>query len=641
MNKKYAQRPHFYEGQYLGADDFNDLHSYLNDKQRRHALGMHTWGVVAGLELTEKVVDDDTLIYLQPGYAVDGYGRSISVLTPCQISPELLCAETCGLAKVWLRLKEVGRIDNRPGFNTCCERDCFERIDEMFEIAVGAKAYLDERHSGIDVAGNHLEEPREVLSIGSENAPLVCDASVSYQQFPGTDEQPYWYIPIGMVRWDGSKLQARTPSHLIMSRAFRRQAGLVGESLFASNGLLRLRARTSPNESGQSADTVCNAQAIEAGDVRVSDDGGSFAFNELVWIEGDLRITGDARLFGTRLEFRKTDGTDVIDNDATPLYIRRGASNLTDLEVTLGRDGADQTARLVVGTEVEDGSATDIEGKFFVTAAGKVGIGTGKPSTSLHIAEGSDVTLEEDAGFLLLGKTSGRNIVMDDNKIQARKESAISILHLQADGGDVQFNTHEKTGKLVAVTDEGRIGIGTNMPATPLQITNGEDATVGNNSSGYLLLGETNEENIVLDNNEIQARDSGNASTLYLQKGGGDLRFGMDGKFHVVGSRQAGMHIIAGRISEDGTKDSGTGFTSFRTSAATNTQAAQYRINFDHDFTNPPIVVVSASDDSDWEDNIANTFNVGIDHFMVGITDGGTSSNSGENSEFNFIAIGI
>ena len=128
MSQKYAERPHFYEGQYLGADDFNKLQQYLNDKQRRHALGMHSWGIVAGLELTEQEIGSDTVVHLQPGYAVDGYGRSVSIKEPYQIPPDLFGAESNGLVKVWLRIKEVSQAQNRVSYDACCDEDCFESI---------------------------------------------------------------------------------------------------------------------------------------------------------------------------------------------------------------------------------------------------------------------------------------------------------------------------------------------------------------------------------------------------------------------------------------------------------------------------------------------------------------------------------
>ncbi|MFW2438535.1 MAG: hypothetical protein ACN4GR_04105 [Arenicellales bacterium] len=715
MSQKYAERPHFYEGQYLGADDFNKLQQYLNDKQRRHALGMHSWGIVAGLELTEQVIGSDTVVYLQPGYAVDGYGRSVSVKEPYQMPPDLFGAESNGLVKVWLRIKEESQAQNRVSYDACCDEDCFESVVETFVVEAGDKGWLDSRHSGVNVAGNHIEDPREVIDESGDVVSAVCDASISYQEFPVSDDLPYWYIPIGMLMWTGSKFQGRSVDQLISSRAFRRAAGLIGENLFASDGLLRLRARTSEIKEGQTADEVCDDLAIHANDV--TKDGDDFGINELVWIEGDLRITGDARLFGSRLEFRQDDG-----GDSPPLYARRGDPNESDLEITLGKDDATPVekgaTRFVIGTETEVDSKIEIEGKFFVTAEGKVGIGTGEPqdwdknanslvinddgkvgltiagseygsiffatgsedaklrrgrvgydhgedslvlgagnknylwlsdegrlgirtknpSAPLHIIDGTDVTLGDNTGYLLLGETSKKNIVMDNNEIQARKAGAVSTLHLQAEGGSVQFSTHQQIKNQVIITNDGRIGIGTEKPEIPLHIKNGTDADK-TGSSGYLLMGELSARNMVLDDNEIQARNNGNASTLYLQREGGDLKFGTNGKFYAVGSRQGGIHILAGRISAAGSVASGSGFQSNPPTTSNNRR--HYHVTFSTAFSSAPAVIVSASDPSVWEDNIANAYKITNEGFFVSITDDtDNSDNNPESSEFNFIAIG-
>ena len=53
MTEAAAQRPVFFEGQYLGADDLTALMEYLREQDARHTLGLHTWGVAIGLQLGE------------------------------------------------------------------------------------------------------------------------------------------------------------------------------------------------------------------------------------------------------------------------------------------------------------------------------------------------------------------------------------------------------------------------------------------------------------------------------------------------------------------------------------------------------------------------------------------------------------
>ena len=717
MAQKYAERPHFYEGQYLGADEFNNLQDYLRDKQRRHLLGAHSWGVVAGLELREQASGSDTVVYLQPGHAVDGYGRAVTLTSPYQVSPELFGGLGNGLVKVWLHIREVNEAQHRTSFDACCGEDCFEAVAESFELEVGDKDWLDDRHSGVDIAGSHVVDPREIVDDDGLVAEVACDASNPFQEFPQAADKPNWLIPLGLLMWDGSRFVARSAAQRVTSRAFRRPAGLIGENLFAADGLLRLRGRRDDKAAEATVDEVCNALAIRDRDVTVAASGDDFDFNELVWIEGDLRITGDARLFGTRLEFRDDQGA-----AEPPLYLRRGATHGADLEVTLGEESASaverDATRLVVGTESDSGSGPDMTGKFFVTANGKVGVGTGQPqdwddsadalvidgdaavgltiagsetgslcfatgtdasracrgrvsyshgddslvfgagnadhvwlsaegrlgigtsgpSVPLHVASGQDVTLGNSSGFFLLGDTGGLNIVMDNNEIQARNAGGVSTLHLQAEGGNVQFNTHQAANRVV-VTDQGRVGIGTNAPLIPLQITNGRDSDLSN-GSGYLLMGETGGENMVLDNNEIQVRNNGSASPLYLQKEGGELRIGLNGRYHAVGSRQANLNILGGRVSAAGNIQSGSGFSCNPPLVIDN--RTHYVISFTDPYTVAPAVIVSASDPNGWEDNLANAYQIGTGGFTVVITDNtANADNNPESSEFNFIVIGI
>jgi hypothetical protein len=68
---------------------------------------------------------------------------------------------------------------------------------------------------------------------------------------------------------------------------------------------------------------------------------------------------------------------------------------------------------------------------------GKVGIGTPTPSVKLHITGGTDATLTNGSGYIVLGNETGQNIVLDNNEIMARNDGAASTLFLQRDGGPV------------------------------------------------------------------------------------------------------------------------------------------------------------------------------------------------------------
>ncbi|MBC7937717.1 MAG: tail fiber domain-containing protein [Rhizobacter sp.] len=76
------------------------------------------------------------------------------------------------------------------------------------------------------------------------------------------------------------------------------------------------------------------------------------------------------------------------------------------------------------------------------------------------------------------------------------------------------------------VLKNGNVGIGTQLPpVTKLQVVEGTDADL-TNTSGYMVLGDANSTNLVMDNNEIMARNNGTNTTLFLQNGGGALETG-------------------------------------------------------------------------------------------------------------------
>ncbi|RZA01012.1 MAG: hypothetical protein EOP47_12210 [Sphingobacteriaceae bacterium] len=65
---------------------------------------------------------------------------------------------------------------------------------------------------------------------------------------------------------------------------------------------------------------------------------------------------------------------------------------------------------------------------------GNTGIGTNAPSTKLHVSGGSDVTLSNTSGFMVIGEVTGLNIAMDNNEIIARNNGANATLTLQNNG---------------------------------------------------------------------------------------------------------------------------------------------------------------------------------------------------------------
>jgi hypothetical protein len=68
------------------------------------------------------------------------------------------------------------------------------------------------------------------------------------------------------------------------------------------------------------------------------------------------------------------------------------------------------------------------------------------------------------------------------------------------------------------------VGIKIEQPAVPLQVAGGTDASLS--GGGNIVVGQIGAANIVMDNNEIMARNNGAASTLILNAPGGGVAIG-------------------------------------------------------------------------------------------------------------------
>jgi hypothetical protein len=133
-------------------------------------------------------------------------------------------------------------------------------------------------------------------------------------------------------------------------------------------------------------------------------------------------------------------------------------------------------------------------------------------------------------GLLALGGGEAANRIY--NKISPGEES----IYLAADKGGnsiaFDFITNLQSSwddRIYAMTilGNGKIGMGTEAPKARLHIFGGNDVTLSSENNA-LTIGDTAAENIAFDNNEIEARNNGAASPLYLQLDGGSVSIGHD-----------------------------------------------------------------------------------------------------------------
>jgi hypothetical protein len=391
MSDTVPPRPTFTDGQYIGAADLNAAVAYARDETQRLALSGQAWGIATGLALVE--VTDTTgsvQMFIEPGIAWDGYGRPVVVLTPAPVTPDLFTGLGAGLQPVWLRYMVTATQAVTPGFLTCGTGDPATRVQESYLVVAGAQTATS---AGVVINGVTVPDPRDMLTAVDQNAAVVLDSSVPQQSFP--DDTAIWLIPVGMAYYNGdaaASFAIRTPGQLLSSRLARRYIGAIAESVLAADGVLRLRDRQTDNPSGATDANLDSDAAIKTGDLGIDPNNATrLVGNELVWVEGNLRVTGHARLFGTQLELRDPNGTTGGGALDVPQFLRRAVNppnnplHGQDLQVCFDRPG-DTTGinRLTFGvapaaspnppsSATLDGLLTEL---MVVRADGRVAIGT-------------------------------------------------------------------------------------------------------------------------------------------------------------------------------------------------------------------------------------------------------------------------
>lgn len=145
-----------------------------------------------------------------------------------------------------------------------------------------------------------------------------------------------------------------------------------------------------------------------------------------------------------------------------------------------------------------------------ITQAGNVGIGIDAPQAPLHVV-GTTLVNETGNGYMQIGNPNAAHLRFDNNEILARNGDNPSILYLQYWSGNLSL----------CFNDEGRVGVGTLVPAAKLHVVDGTDVNLA--GGGQLVLGELSAGNMAFDGNEIQARMNGQPNTMYMQYDGGDL----------------------------------------------------------------------------------------------------------------------
>lgn len=493
------QRPTFYEGQYLGADDLEAGIAYERFQLARHELGAHVWGIGIGLDLRErKLPGGDIEASIVPGIAWDGYGRVIVVAAPAKIPVDKFAnfqSDTPPeglLVKVWLRYDEGATRSPAPGFEACVAGSQTARAIETYAIEVGEPP--QGAHGPVTVAGFSIDA-RNARSQFLAGAPRLHDESVPYQVFPESGSKPQWWIPVGYVRWlrqagqpgmliprDDSGSTGQPPDSDVI-RAFRQYVGVVAEQVLAADGALRLRHR---------ANDPAKAHFQPP---RITSDPKKPPENDLVWVEGSMRVFGDVRAAGGIVELRNEDGV----RDAVPQALRRrkNAEGGLDLQVAFATSdkpqGTNAFAAGVVEVDAGSGELKDLDKLLVVRDNGNVGIGIDVPTQLLTLGGDGKTRLEigrVSSSFPWSTNNANNNGAFAINMQSKGSSNTGADLALKRDGklrvmlGDANTYLSAQSGAVVVMVNQGEageaeamrvdaagnVGIGTASPVARLQV---------------------------------------------------------------------------------------------------------------------------------------------------------------------------
>lgn len=359
MTENEILRGHFYQGQFLRAEDFSNEQTYHRDMRRRHNLGPHTWGIIAGLELVQQDQEagDGKDVFIQPGLAVDGYGREILVSAPYRLNnSDFLRFTDDDYHKVWIAYIEE-KVDRIPvGYGGCDPEH--NRIRETFKVLIDPS----QPQPGYIMVNGKVAKP-PVNAEDMSNVPP--DLSVPYQELPDSDRSR-WMIPLGKVHWDGTKFVEADPGRLNEGRQY---VGTVGAVMFAPAGQLRLADRLS--------------QPFDP-----ADPGVTVSVQGSMLIERETTAHGNVHLDDVYLDFRHSDTWMrlMYDSGAKLLKVQ---SPEKDPIISFGKE------------------------------TGFVGIGTNIPAVSLHVM--GSVRLGTNGNLFALGAeqesrlVSGSHVGTDDS----------------------------------------------------------------------------------------------------------------------------------------------------------------------------------------------------------------------------------
>jgi hypothetical protein len=321
MTDTSITRLHYFEKQFLRTQDFVDEQAYHVAMRRRHNIAHHVWGIVRGLEI---VVSEDGAISVQPGLAVDGFGRELVLPRAQGLRAEAFDDYGSETLDVWLAYSRLSPDAAPPGWAGCGPpgAGAFYRWHEMPVI--------------------RLERPN--ASYPDRRRPQAVpdgDLSFSPARTPPDDPREDWPVFLGQITRDRTD-----PAKPVFTAdgSDRPYAGLVGEAVSAPSGKTFVQIGSEKKQDDvRFAVTIPEAESA-------NDRGPRLAIDKdgVLTLRGDTTVHGDLTVAGGALEFEP--GTAAAASPAPwKIYHAEDASDGThELRVEID-DGGTGTNQFVIG----------------------------------------------------------------------------------------------------------------------------------------------------------------------------------------------------------------------------------------------------------------------------------------------------
>lgn len=115
MSGDIAARVHYFDKQFLRVDEFRDEQLYQLETRRRHNNTQHVWGIANGLA----IANEEGSIVVQPGLAIDGYGRELRLSSKHRIAAETFDDLASDRLDLWLIYDRQDDGSSPEGYGEC------------------------------------------------------------------------------------------------------------------------------------------------------------------------------------------------------------------------------------------------------------------------------------------------------------------------------------------------------------------------------------------------------------------------------------------------------------------------------------------------------------------------------------------